>query len=275
MLLRALQEVDFPSLFDSFNQAFSNASTQLNLTENEFKHRIFKKLHIDWDISAGAFDGDNMLGFIIHSSNVFQGIPTAYNGGTGVVPGFRNQKTAEDLYAFLIPKIQSKFLARILLEVIENNEHAIKLYEKVRFNFKRRLLFYKQIEKYSANQIHTVEEGKIQDVDFRFMDFESSFLDSEEHLTLGYEKVLLVKKNGELAGYLVFQPHLGRISQLSVSRIYRHEHIGGSLILEAQKYTSKALTIMNIPEDEVDFDAFLKHCSFDNQINQFEMELIT
>lgn len=271
---RTLTENDLKGLYETFKSAFSESVVKLQPTEAEFEHRIFNKLHVDKDISAGMFDGESMVGFIMHASNIYQGIPTAYNGGTGVLPGFRNQRVAEQLYAYLIPKIQVKFLARILLEVVENNENAIKLYEKIGFTFKRRFLCYKQLNQINHTSELEVVEGTISDVDFNFMDFDSSFLDSEEHLNLGREKVLLARKHDLVIGYLIFQPHLGRISQMAVSRLYRQEGAGLALIAAAQQHTTRPLTIMNIPEDEVGFDSFLKKCGFENQINQFEMELI-
>ena len=275
MNCRLLSEKDYHTLFLTFNAAFSNNFVKLQPTEKEFLYRINEKIRIENDISAGSFDGAEMLGFIIHSSNSYQGIPTAYNGGTGVLPGFRNQKIAEELYEFLIPKIQSRFLARILLEVVEVNEYAIKLYEKIGFNFKRRMLCFKQTKQISnPDPALTVERASITDVDFDFNDFEPSFIDSEAHLKSGNEHVLACKIDGNLAGFSVLQPHLGRVSQLAVDRKYRGMHVGRSLLHHAQTLSKKKLTIMNIPEDQFNFHSFLKRCGFANEVNQFEMELI-
>lgn len=275
MNYRLLSGDDFKSLYSTFNVAFSSNHVKFQPTEEEFSYRIANKFRVEYDISAGAFDGDEMLGFILHTSNIYQGIPTAYNGGTGVLPGFRNQKIAESLYAHLIPKIQAKFLARVLLEVVEVNEYAIKLYEKIGFSFKRRMLCFKQAHKidFLKNELPT-EEGTMADVNFMFNDFQPSFIDSENHLKGGAEKVLLCKVEGELAGFAVFQPHLGRMSQLAVSRRFRGMNVGKSLVYNVQKHTEKKLTIMNIPEDQDNFHSFLMRCGFENEVSQFEMELI-
>ncbi|MEM8938628.1 MAG: GNAT family N-acetyltransferase [Bacteroidota bacterium] len=275
MAHRLLTKNDFTDLYDSFRAAFSENFVKLQPTKEEFSYRLAHKLRVVYEISGAAFDGSTLLGFIIHTSNIYEGIPTAYNGGTGVLPGFRNQKIAEELYEYLIPKIQSKFLARVLLEVVEVNEHAIKLYEKVGFNFRRRLLCFKQTLAldYLSNA-HKIEEGFVSQVDFNFNDFEPSFLDSEAHLKDGNEKVLLCKINDELAGFAIFQPHLGRISQLSVIRKHRGKKVAKSLLYEIQKKSSKKLTIMNIPEDQLSFHQFLIRNGFINEVNQFEMELI-
>ena len=117
-------------------------------------------------------------------------------------------------------------------------------------------------------------KGQLTIVNFNFSDFEPSFIDSSEHIKRGYEKVLLAKDDSEILGYLIYQPHLGRISQLAVDRIHRQKGVGEALLYKAQSDAKKALTIMNIPDDEMGFDAFLKKCGFQNQVNQFEMELI-
>lgn len=266
---------DFEALYKTFTAAFSNHEIKLQPSKEDFKHRIYNKLMLDPDISAGTFDGEEMLGFILHSSNVFQGVPTAYNGGTGVLPGFRNQRIAEDLYEYLIPKIQSKFLARILLEVVEVNEYAIKLYEKIGFSFKRRFMCFKQVrELHAYKQPWDVKKGSLEEVDFAFNDFDPSFLDSESSLRLGNEDTLLVRERGVLKGYLVFRYQTGRISQIAIANSARAKGIGSSLILEAQKLSAKPLTIMNIPDDQNGMHLFLERNGFENQVNQFEMELI-
>ncbi len=275
MTIRLLREEDFENLYETFNSAFASNAVRFQLSKEDFDYRIHKKLLINREISAASFDGDGMLGFIMHSSNLYEGIPTAYNGGTGVLPGFRNQSTAEGIYGYLIPKIQSMFLARIVLEVVETNEKAIALYEKLGFNLRRKFRCYKQEKTLDLETDLHVYEGEVEDVDFTYNDFHASFIDSEEHLKRGYETTLLAKdQQGNLLGYLIMQPHLGRISQLAVNRIYRHQKIGEGLIRSAQKYTTRPLFIMNIPEDELGFDSFLKTCGFENQVNQYEMELI-
>ncbi|MEQ6167343.1 MULTISPECIES: GNAT family N-acetyltransferase [unclassified Ekhidna] len=275
MNIRLLNDEDLIPLYRTFTSAFAKNEVRFEPSLEEFNYRIHKKLLLDRVISAAALDGDEMVGFILHSSNLYQGIPTAYNGGTGVLPGFRNQNVAAQIYDYLIPRVQQKSLARILLEVVETNIYAIALYEKIGFTFKRRFKCYKKIKDLDATLEVDVEEGDMKDVDFSFIDFHPCFLDSEEHLKRGNEKVLITRNaEGSLTGYLIMQPHLGRISQIAVDRLHRQSRIGLSLIRKAQTLTDKPLTIMNIPEDEIGFDVFLKGCGFENQVNQFEMELI-
>ena len=119
-----------------------------------------------------------------------------------------------------------------------------------------------------------IEDGNISQANFTFNDFQPSFIDNESHLKEGNEKVILCKVDEELAGFAVYQPLSGRISQLAVSRKHRGLSIGKSLIYSVQNNCKKHLTIMNIPEDQENFHRFLLRCGFENEVNQFEMELI-
>lgn len=245
------------------------------MTEEEFDVRLHQKLHIDYLLSAGAFDGNEMIGFILHASNIYEGIPTAFNGGTGVIPGFRNQRTGEELYEFLLPKIAEKSIARILLEVIDTNEQAIRLYEKIGFRFRRKFLCYKlEDPSFFSNVEDITIEGSTQDINEDFADFEPSFVDSRNQLLRGKETVLLAKKENEITGYVVFQPIFGRISQIAISRQHRKEGFGKILLKGVLSRTKKKLTVINVPENEYGFQQFLSTCGFENQVNQFEMELI-
>lgn len=274
MNIRTLNEGDFQQLHQAFNLAFADNKVSFQLSEEDFSYRLKQKVQIAQNISAAAFDGNELVGFIMHASNLYQGVPTAYNAGTGVLPGFRNQQTAEQIYGFLIPRIQSKFMARILLEVVENNHNAIALYEKLGFEVKRKFKCYKQMKSLESETSISIKQGALDDVDFTFSDFEPSFIDSEAHLKQGNESVLLANdSDGSLMGYLIMQPHLGRISQLAVSRLHRHKKVGEGLLRAAVLQTKKPLTIMNIPDGESGFHLFLKRCGFENQVNQYEMEL--
>lgn len=274
MEIRLLSANDFDKLFYTFKMAFMNNEVRFQPSEEEFSYRLKNKLNYSSDISAGIFDGSEMTGFIIHADNIYQGIPTAYNGGTGVLPGFRNQKNAEQMYEYLIPKIREKFLARIILEVTEKNEQAIALYEKIGFSIRRKFRCYKVINPIKTFAEAKITEGEMSDLDFDFNDFEPSFIDSDAQLRRGKEKVLVVEEDQKVVGYSIFQPHLGRISQLAVHPKYRNRGKGEALLAASQSKSEKPLTIMNIPHEEEGFDTFLKGCGFQNQVNQYEMELI-
>ncbi len=275
MQSRLIDKNDFQDLHQAFCHAFSNYKVDLNLTEREFDIRLHQKLNIDYSLSAGTFDGEQMIGFILHTSNDYEGIPTAFNGGTGVIPGFRNQRTGEELYDFLLPKIAEKSIPRILLEVIDTNEQAIRLYEKIGFSFRRKFLCFKlEDPSFFLDVEDETTEGSTEHINEDFADFEPSFIDSKNQLIKGNETVLLAKSQNDVIGYIVFQPIFGRISQIAISPSHRRAGVGKTLIKGVLNRTNKKLTVINVPENEFGFQQFLSKCGFENQINQFEMELI-
>ncbi|MEM9895484.1 MAG: GNAT family N-acetyltransferase [Bacteroidota bacterium] len=273
MNIRLLQENDEAELYTAFQSAFSTSSVGASTSLQNFQYRLYQKLKIDFTISAGLFE-ENLVGFILHTSNLYEDIPTAYNGGTGVLPGFRNQQLAESIYEYLLPRIREKLDARIILEVIDANAAAIKLYEKIGFQIRRKFRCYRQVRPMDLSFTHETEKATISELDFSFGDYLPSFIDSENQLRNGSEKVLTVRQHGKILGFLIFQPHLGRISQLAVDPASRNERIGQSLVFRAQQLSKFKLTIMNIPDSEIGFHKFLLACGFKNEIDQFEMEYI-
>ncbi len=166
-------------------------------------------------------------------------------------------------------------MARVILEVIDTNQTAIRLYEKIGFNFRRKFMCYKLENPNLPKSNQQVVQGCLTDINDDFADFEPSFIDSKNQLLKGQETTLTVRnEENKGMGYIVFQPIQGRISQIAVSRRFRQEGVGSSLLAAAQKIAQKKLTVINVPEDEVGFQNFLLKSGFENQVNQFEMELI-
>ena len=108
-----------------------------------------------------------------------------------------------------------------------------------------------------------------------FKDFEPSFLDINtkvEH-NLGNEKIIESWYEDQIAGYAIYQPPTGRISQLAVRQELRGRGLGTELIRRIQgEATNRTVTIINIPEGETTNQALAK-IGFENQLDQYEMEL--
>jgi len=167
---------------------------------------------------------------------------------------------------------------RVLLEVIESNDKAISLYDS--FDFRPRRLF----RCFKRNEITTgviradLEIVKADNWEalstLAFHDYEPSFIDDLEQLrhNSDYEQILLVKEGEKVLGYAIFQPLLGRISQLAVTRNHRRQKIGTTLIHTIQNMSKKDnLSILNSPDDQKEMIAFLESRGFKNEINQIEM----
>jgi len=98
---------------------------------------------VDYELSFGVFEGEQLVAFIINGIDQHNGKRTAFNTGTGVIKNFRGQQLVDKMYAAALPHFQKAGIEKYLLEVFVNNERAIRVYERIGFKKIRRLKCYK------------------------------------------------------------------------------------------------------------------------------------
>lgn len=277
---RKFAEPDIPSLHDAFLKAFSEYFVSFQPTAEQFRARILHKLNVNPDMSMVACQGGVVKGFVLHTINQYQGKATAYNGGTGVVPGHRRSGIATSLYERLLEEMTGDAtLDRILLEVVAQNHAATSFYESIGFRFTRTFKCFKRKHAPFKPPLPHIEIKVSEGFKAGYLghfSFLPSFLDSPAQIVfnLPNEVILEAHVDGQLTGHLIFNPELGRISQLAVHPDHRRVGIGGFLISHCGLLTKNPLTLMNIPEEEHDTIEALERMGFQNELNQFELELI-
>ena len=275
--LRTLRQDDLAQLYFTFLEAFADYSVDMQLDRKAFERRMLNKLNIDWGLSVGSFSGDKMVGFITHTTNEYQGQLIAYNGGTGVIPSYRGLGLTAHMYALAMKQFREMKINQCVLEVIDSNTHALKAYEDIGFRRTRRLRCYKRTQpvsirptrSFSLTSLQTELIGRLDD------QLNTSFMDTLVQLTRNKvnEKLLLFQQGEEIIGYCVFNPANGRIARLWVHEDHRRNDIGTELITAASIYADKALTVINVDENNLIAHRFFLACGFENQINQWEMLL--
>src|ERR1044071_7296656 len=115
MKFRLLTAADSHSLYECFLEAFSDYQVSLQMSEEQFAQRL-ERDGVDLELSAGAFDGERMIGFYMTGRGTWHGKQTAYDAGTGVVPSHRRRGVAEDLFNFIVPQFQDRGITQYLLE---------------------------------------------------------------------------------------------------------------------------------------------------------------
>lgn len=89
---------------------------------------------VDYGLSFGMFDSSGKLvAFVITAVQRRPDAVQAYNAGTGVTPAYRGNRIVHKLYEFGIPLLKSQGVIMCSLEVIEQNERAIRAYQRVGF----------------------------------------------------------------------------------------------------------------------------------------------
>lgn len=279
--IRPLQMSDMPQMHRSFLEAFSGYPVPMQLSYQVFEKRMLNKLKIKFDLSFGAFSGEKLVGFIFHSENQYKGVTTIYNGGTGVISGHRGHRLSLQLYSAFRNSAQAK-AERCVLEAITSNDVAITIYEQIGF---RKIGLYHCFKTSSppddrplTSDNLLLQEGSFSHrASYASLDtFETSFSDIFDQIAhnLSSENILECRHDESIVGYIIFQQESGRISRMAVHPSYRRRGIGTFLLREAFKLSqTKGLTVINVPEYATEVIGFLLSVGFENQIDQWEMEL--
>lgn len=274
----SLQRKDLGAIYQSFQKAFSDYLIKFEMTQVDFEKKFVEKLQMAFDDSGGAWHNGSLIGFIFTAIENYEGLKTAYNGGTGVVPEYRGQDISGRLYQHLLPRFQKSGIRKCLLEVITTNSRAIKAYQKLGFEKTRIFKCYKIVQRQPARSVDcSIKMAAKPDwVEYdRMKDFEPSFLDINNKVqnNLRNERIMESWHEGRCAGYAIYQSTTGRISQLAVRPDLRGNGFGSELIRRIQsEATNRTVTIINVPEGEATNQA-LSRIGFENQLDQYEMEL--
>lgn len=282
--VRSLKAQEVTDMYLTFLDAFSDYPVSFKLSKAHFVRKFVQKLNIDFHLSAGTYDYSGaMLGFIFTSIDSYNGKKTAYNGGTGVRPRHRGNRLTQNMYEFLIPKLKDEQVNQCVLEVLTQNEKAIKVYENIGFEKSQLFKCFKlPIERITIPkspdldlQIYNVNIPDFHTYD-KYNSYHPSFLDSSKMLSynLPNETIVEARYGGECVGYAIFQPSIGRISQIGVDPKKRQMGIGSSLI----KYifdtsVQKSLSILNVNHEAKETLKFFTKMGFENQLDQFEMTM--
>jgi len=274
-MYRLLTAADFHSLYECFLDAFSDYQISLQMTEEQFEQRV-KRDGVDLELSAGAFDGERMIGFYMNGRGMWHGQDTAYDAGTGVVLDHRRRGVAIELFDFLAPRLKERGIEQYLLEVLTENERAVALYRKLGFAEIRTLVGVRsnEVMKTPAD----VEGILIRHMEEPDWDVFCAYWDGEPSWQNSMDAVERIRDQCEIVGAfvdercvgygIVFKPS-GILMQLAVAQKFRRRGIG-RLIL-ASLSGDKILKTNNVDEKLKGTLEFYKACGFEILLRQFEM----
>lgn len=265
------------TITDCFNLSFSDYIVQFNATTTYLKNR-WKGARVDYKLSYGLFDEDKMVGFIVNGVDYLNGILTAHNNGTGVIPSHRGNRFVDKIYEKGIPEMKEKGVQQCTLEVIKSNVKAIRVYERVGFKITRSLPCFSGQLKIKNPNCAGVEIVEVLRPNWTLY---SSFWDvkpSWEHLPPAinatrrdYNILELVKQDNTI-GYVIINPETSFIPQFGIHPGERGKGYGQHLFYHiAQQHPS--IKINNVDDASQASIQFLKKIGLDNPISQFEMKM--
>ncbi|MBL7780256.1 MAG: GNAT family N-acetyltransferase [Saprospiraceae bacterium] len=274
MTFRTLQGTSTARLTMAFNRAFSDYMVPLQMTETQLENKMAAD-SVRLDLSAGAFEGEELIGFILHGYDVVAGKPMVYNAGTGVAPDHRGQKITAHLYEFILPELKNAQVCQIQLEVIHGNVPAVKTYEAIGFEVARQLDCYKGFM--TNPPVAEADIRMLRSYDWTllksFWDWQPSWQNSitaVENIQ-GSNISLGAWQGDQLLAYLIYNPVSNRIQQFAVTPTHRRTGIGSALFYCAAQQAGKELVLINVDHRSSETASFLQNIGLQPFLQQYEM----
>ena len=273
---RLLSANDSTKLFECFLEAFSDYQVDMRVSREEFEQRLVRD-GVRLEISAGAFDATRMVGFYMNALGEWQGEPTAYDAGTGVIPAYRRQGIAEEIFAFMMPRLKEASVKQYLLEVLTGNERAVALYRKLGFVDTRRLAVFRR-----SAPLFTEAGPEVRRIDEPDWEWFKSFWDGDPSWQNSIDAVERIPNDRVLVcayvdetcvGYgVAFKPFVS-LMQLAVAHAYRRKGLGSRILSALQREASgtESLKVSNIDEGLKGTLAFYESNGFKMVLEQYEM----
>lgn len=277
--VRSLEQVTFDNLFIAFHSAF--ADYEIEISKDELRLMLVRRGY-DASLSIGAFDGDRLVSFILNGTGMFQGVPTAYDTGTGTAKAYRGQGLVTRLFNESLPALREAGIQQYLLEVLQNNDKAVSLYKRLGFEVTRSLHYYRQsqsqltLPRKALPEGYSLQESQLPAVGTAesFADFHPSWQNTIEAFRRNSETFYCVAcfNRGIQVGYGISELETGDISWLSVDKKHRRKGIGTALLKSLlNKIPTERVKVVNTASDAKSLNTFLEVCGFPLGGKQYEM----
>ncbi len=279
MKIKSLGKISFNTIFKAFNQAFAGYEVQLNSAQLQ---TMLKRRGFNPELSFAAFDRDEIIAFTLNGTGDFNGIPTAYDTGTGTLKDYRGKGLATKIFEYSIPYLRKMNIEQYLLEVLQHNTKAVSVYKHLGFEVTREFNYFIQKNEEINIEIKTVNVPcSIKPTDIErfssisdFRDFYPSWQNSFESIKRATDDFVNLGAFAEkkLIGYCIFEPASGDITQIAVEKQNRRKGIATSLLKEVVKLNKNGtVKIVNTDILCSSITNFLKAKNIAVKGKQFEM----
>lgn len=234
-----MSNTGFDAVFEAFDRAFADYEVQL---DEEQLRAMLTRRGFDPGLSFAAFDDGKIAAFTLNGTGEFDGLPTAYDTGTGTLEAYRGKGLATRIFEHSIPYLREAGIGHYLLEVLQHNTQAVSVYRKLGFRTTREFNYsFQQNAEITLGDespdipcsIGRVAPGEIAPLT-GFRDFHPSWQNSAGSIARAAERLVCLGafSGGQLIGYGVFEPASGDIAQIAVARPYRRHGVATALLRE-------------------------------------------
>lgn len=233
----------------------------------------FKGARVDYGLSYGVFDKGELVAFIINGIDEHDGKRAAFNTGTGVIETHRGQQLIDKIYTYALPQLQAAGIEKCMLDVIQANARAIRVYERIGFSIKRNFLCFKGTMTLPEEAEVVVKEVAIQALLKRENPnhFYYSWDDTDVAILSSggvYKGYLVQNEKGHTLGHFVLNPKNNYVAQLEAAPTHFLN------VMNGLNEIANTVRMNNVDERRTDYIEQLLSSGLENHINQYEMEML-
>ncbi|WP_067029471.1 GNAT family N-acetyltransferase [Allomuricauda sp. CP2A] len=271
MQIRNLRDTPFNAILECFFQAFHNYYVDLPKDHAYYKER-WRMANVNYGLSFGAFYHGKLVGFVLNAIDCRAGLLTAYNACTGVLPEFRGKKAVKSIYDHALPILKENEIERCTLEVITQNNRAIRAYSSVGFEITKHYkcfsgtLAHEPMEEYELRDVGFTTEVLTKLLNQNWYSWENHALT----ITKGNYRYFEIVFEGIVESYFVIAPKGGYVPQLEV--LVDNPKAWNRLFSGLAQITD-LIKINNVDKRLTDKIAHLQNAGLENHLDQFEMQL--
>ncbi|WP_282160359.1 GNAT family N-acetyltransferase [Ulvibacterium marinum] len=272
MTIKNLRNIDFEILIECFLECFAGYFVEMPIDLNYYEER-WRMAKVDLGMSFGAFDGDNLVGFVIHAVDIRDNAFKVHNTGTGVLPNYRGRHIVDSIYDHALPILKEKGIEKSTLEVITENIPARRVYERIGFKgIKMFKCYHGAISIKKERRDFNLQKIHFDAFDWSRTDQNVYSWDNHiETLKRGPFVAYVVHKGSNRESYFVVNATTGYLAQFEV--LVENEY-SWERLFSAIAQISKTVKINNVDGTLNQKIDFLNHIGLINTVDQFEMELI-
>jgi ribosomal protein S18 acetylase RimI-like enzyme len=238
MEIKTLENIPLSVLHAARNDAFSDYPRSW---ANAAYEKMLRRRGYEASLSFGAFEGDLLASLTLNGIGELQGKKTAYDTGTGTRKAYRGLGLAGKIFDAVVPLLKQHGIKTYLLEVLQDNAAAIKIYKNAGFTITRGLNYFFQqpdeirLPQRELDKKYTIVNVGPDNVTMRSMwDFEPSWQNS--FAAIGRNQAdfttIAVMHGDKTVGYGIIEPATGDIPQLAVAHAHRGNGIASHILRE-------------------------------------------
>lgn len=271
MTVKNLANVSFNDIISCFLAAFKNYYVPMPTDIIFYKER-WQAAKVDFNLSYGMFDGDKLVGFIIHAIDKRNDILTAYNTGTGVIPEYRGKKIVQLIYNYALNDLAKNGINKSTLEVITKNEKAIRAYKSIGFKVCKNYKCFSGKITIENDESIQLKKMDLKNVDWNSLPNQQSYSwdNQKETLLRGNFNFYYVLHNNTPESYFIIKNNDTYLAQFDV---LNENNIGWNRLFIAMNQVSNTVRTNNVADNLKNKLHSLKEFGLKNTVDQYEMEL--